>query len=124
MKLTLSMGLISALLVGIFTPEAEAQVSIGELRRTPGVTIQGEIRSVVGNEFILSDGTGEIIVDAGPSWYRRLNLRKGETVTVVGEYDDYDFDAYQITRSNGETLRIRDPQGPPPWAGGPSGRDW
>ena len=124
MKLTLSMGLISALLVGIFSPEAEAQVSIGELRRTPGVTIQGEIRSVVGNEFILSDGTGEIIVDAGPSWYRRLNLRKGETVTVVGEYDDYDFDAYQITRSNGEILRIREPQGPPPWAGGPSGRDW
>lgn len=123
MKSTLSLGIISALLV-IIIPEVQAQpLPIEELRRNSGISIQGKIRSIVGNDFILSDGTGEIIVDAGPRWYHQLNLRQGETITVIGELDDYDFDAYQITRSNGETIRIRDDQGPPPWAGGPHRRD-
>lgn len=97
---------------------AIAQVPISELRRDPGTTIAGTVRAVVGNEFILDDGTGQIIVDAGPHWYHRINVREGERLTVVGEYDDYDFDAYRIVRSNGEVLFIQDGQGPPPWAGG------
>jgi hypothetical protein len=40
----------------------------------------------------------------------------------VGEYDDYDFDAYSITRSNGEVIQIRNGPGRPPWAGGPPTR--
>ncbi len=103
-------------------PVVQAQVPIGELRQRSGVTISGEIRSVVGNEFILDDGTGQMIVDAGPMWYHQLNLREGERVTVVGEYDDYDFDAFEITRGDGETIRIRNAGGPPPWAGGPNRR--
>ena len=123
MKLTFSLGVISALLLTAI-PEVKAEtIPIRELKQNPETRIQGTIRSIVGNEFILSDGTGEMIVDAGPRWYHDLNLRKGETITVVGEYDDYDFDAYQITRSNGETIRIRSPQGPPPWAGGRRKRD-
>lgn len=94
-----------------------AQTPIRELQRTTGITITGEIRSVVGNEFILDDGTGQLIVDAGPRWYHQLDLRSGEQVTVIGEYDDYDFDAFQITRSNGEVIQIREAGGPPPWAG-------
>jgi uncharacterized protein YdeI (BOF family) len=82
------------------------------------VAVSGVIRSVVGNEFILDDGTGQIIVDAGPRWYHQLNLRQGEQVTVVGEYDDYDFDAFRITYENGEVVQIREAGGPPPWAGG------
>lgn len=102
------------------TPAMQAPITIQQLQqRSPGLTIAGEIRSVVGNEFVLSDGTGEIIVDAGPMWYHQLNLQVGEQVTVVGEYDDYDFDAFTITRGNGDVLTIRNPQGPPPWAGGP-----
>ncbi len=30
------------------------------------------------------------------------------------------IDVYSITRSNGSTIQIRSPQGPPPWAGGPN----
>jgi uncharacterized protein YdeI (BOF family) len=104
-------------------PLTVANIPIRELRqRQLGLTIAGEITSVVGNEFILSDGTGQIVVDAGPMWYHQLNLQVGEQVTVVGKYDDYDFDAFTITRSNGEVLTIRPPQGPPPWAGGPRRR--
>ena len=98
---------------------ASAAVTIQELQQQePGLIIAGEIISIVGNEFILSDGTGQIIVDAGPMWYHQLNLQAGEQVTVVGEYDDYDFDAFTITRENSEILSIRNHQGPPPWAGG------
>lgn len=98
---------------------AEAQVSIGSLQqRQQGTTISGTVRSVVGNEFILSDGTGEVIVDAGPRWYRAINISQGEQLTVTGEYDDDDFDAFQITRANGEVITIRHGAGRPPWAGG------
>lgn len=121
MKTFLSLFFTSTLLT-VSIPVVQAQVPIGELQRHSGVTISGEIRSVVGNEFVLDDGTGQIIVDAGPIWYHQLNLREGERVTVIGEYDDYDFDAFEITRSNGETLRIRHAGGPPPWAGGPNRR--
>jgi hypothetical protein len=59
-----------------------------------------------------------VIVDAGPRWYRQIDLTAGERVTIVGEYDDEDFDAYRITRDNGEVIQIREAGGPPPWAGG------
>ncbi|MBW4466525.1 MAG: DNA-binding protein [Pegethrix bostrychoides GSE-TBD4-15B] len=97
---------------------AQAQVSIRELQNSSETSISGEIRSIVGNEFILDDGTGQIIVDAGPRWYHQLNLTSGERITVVGEYDDDDFDAYTITRDSGEVIQIRPADGPPPWAGG------
>lgn len=121
MRTFLTLFFTSALLAASI-PVVQAQVPIGELRQRSGVTISGEIRSVVGNEFILDDGTGQMIVDAGPMWYHQLNLREGERVTVVGEYDDYDFDAFEITRGDGETIRIRNAGGPPPWAGGPNRR--
>jgi uncharacterized protein YdeI (BOF family) len=117
MKSAILAALVSTTaLVGVSV--AQAQVSIRDLQRNPGISISGEIRSVVGNEFILDDGTGQIIVDAGPRWYHQLNFTSGERITVVGEYDDEDFDAYTITRNDGEVIQIRDAGGPPPWAGG------
>ncbi len=94
-----------------------AQISIRDLQRNQGLTISGVIRSVVGNEFILDDGTAQVIVDAGPLWYHQLNFREGERVMVVGEYEGYDFDAFTITRENGDILQIRPAEGPPPWSG-------
>ncbi len=108
-----------ALAGALSTTVVQAQTAIRDLQRTaPGITVNGTVRSVVGNEFILDDGTGQLIVDAGPRWYRSIDLSEGEQITVVGEYDDYDFDAYQITRANGEVITIREGSGPPPWAGG------
>ena len=96
----------------------QAQVPIRELQRYTGVLVAGRITSVFGNKFILDDGTGQLLVDAGPSWYRQIQLVPGERVTVLGKYDDEDFDAYRITRENGEVIEIRPASGPPPWAGG------
>jgi uncharacterized protein YdeI (BOF family) len=114
-NLLLGVALTSVLSAAV----VQAQTAIRDLQRTaPGLTVSGTVRSVVGNEFILDDGTGQLIVDAGPRWYHSVNLTEGEQVTVTGEYDDYDFDAYRITRANGETITIREGSGPPPWAGG------
>ena len=110
MKSTMTIMLTSALLA-LGAETGSAQTPIRDLQRTSSMTIAGEIRSIVGDEFILDDGTGQIIVDVGDHSYYYpypLNLHQGEYVTVVGEYDDYDFDAYRITRSNGEVIHIRE----------------
>ena len=96
----------------------EAQSRINELQRTRGTTISGQVTSVVGNDFTIDDGTGQVIVDAGPRWYQPINISPGERVTVVGEMDEGEFDAFSITKSNGTVVKIRSPFGPPPWAGG------
>lgn len=98
------------------SPPPESTIPISELSNYREITISGTVRSVVGNEFTLNDGTGEIIVDPGPRWWQEIDLTPGETVIVTGEYDDDDFDAYRIVRDNGETIEIRDRSGPPPWA--------
>jgi len=36
-------------------------------------------------------------------------------VTVVGEYDDDDFDAYSISRSSGEVIQILTGDDDSPW---------
>ncbi|ACK73538.1 conserved hypothetical protein [Gloeothece citriformis PCC 7424] len=108
---------MTSILISFAIPETNAQTPIRTLQQNQGLTISGVIRSVVGNEFILDDGTGQVIVDAGPRWWHQINVNPGEQVTVVGEYDDDDFDAFKITRSDGTVIDIRSPGGPPPWAG-------
>lgn len=105
----------------IFPNLAKAQTAIEKLQqRSDGTTVSGEIVSVVGNNFVLDDGTGQIIVDAGPRWWQEINLDTGEEVTVTGELDrGGEMDAYSIQRADGSTIEIRSAEGPPPWAGGP-----
>ncbi len=82
-----------------------AQTYIGELQRDHQVTITGEITNIWDDEFKLSDGTGEIRVDTDDE--KAINLSVGEKVTVVGKYDDDDFDAFIITRQDGTVINIR-----------------
>lgn len=110
-------GILASIVTTSLSVQAQT-IPIEQLQqRQQGTTITGTVRSVVGNEFILSDGTGEVIVDAGPRWYRAINVSVGEQLTVTGEYDDDDFDAFTITRANGEVITIRNGPGRPPWAG-------
>lgn len=106
--------------LGTTFPVLAQIVPIQSLNQQHGVTISGTVDSVVGNNFTLSDGSGEIIVEAGPRWYQEITVTPGEQVMVAGEYDNGEFDAYRITRANGDLIVIRNGPGRPPWAGGPN----
>lgn len=82
---------------------ARAQTRIGDLQQRPlGTTISGRVTSIVGNNFILEDHSGQIIVDAGLRWLRQINLSPGEQITVNGELGrGGEFDAFAIARANG-----------------------
>ena len=62
-------------------------------------TISGTVASVSEDEFVLQDPTGEVLVDAYDYLESEgdLDLGVGQEVTVVGDLDDGDFDAYDIT---------------------------
>lgn len=95
------------------------------------VTLSGVVRAVTDiNDFLLDDGTGQIIVDAGPPWYQQISIPAGTPIRVAGKIDwmgppgnrrGIELDACQIETPN-QTLNIRDCafNGPPPWTGGPN----
>jgi hypothetical protein len=92
------------------------------------VTVSGNITSVDGNEFVLSDGIASITVEAGPPWYQAIDLQVGDNVTVYGEVDTgkdgtppATLEAFSITPLGESAITIRDGSGKPPWAGGPKG---
>ncbi len=100
---------------------AQALTRISDLQpsKTP-ITISGKVVGLGDaddNEWIIDDGSARIRVDAGPRSWRNINVSKGETIRVVGEMDDGEFDAFSITRSNGSVINIRSPKGPEPWEG-------
>ncbi|WP_421654594.1 hypothetical protein [Leptothermofonsia sp. ETS-13] len=98
-----------------------AQTRIRDLpQTTSGFSITGRVISVVGNSFVLDDGSGRIIVDAGPRWWQPIDVSVDERVSVTGKLGrSGEFDAFSITRQNGTVLNIRPAEGPPPWARGP-----
>ena len=71
------------------------------------VSISGTVTSIREDEFILSDRTGQILVDAAPGKGQIFGLNVGEQVTVVGDLDDEDFDAISITRANGSIVPVQ-----------------
>lgn len=87
------------------TTIAQTPIPIRNLIHTSETRTAGIVRSVVGNQFILDDGTGQLIVDSGTCWNSQNQLTVGERVTVVGEYEDYDFDAFRIIRASGEVIQ-------------------
>ncbi|NDJ23474.1 DNA-binding protein [Nostoc sp. B(2019)] len=113
---------ISAITIPGLPTLAQGQTRIGDLQqRTNGTTVSGKVTQIVGNDFIIDDGTGQLVVDAGPRWWRELNVKSGEQITVTGELGrGGELDAFSITRADGSVINIRPPQGPPPWAGGPN----
>jgi hypothetical protein len=121
-KFLLGMVLIGFIPVVTSLETVLAQIPIGELQnQAPGITISGTVTSVVGNNFVLNDETGEIIVDAGPRWWREINVVEGEQLTVTGELGrSGELDAFTVMRRDGTVIDIRPAQGPPPWAGGPN----
>ena len=103
------------------SPSLAQNTPIGDLNSTRSITISGTIVAwgeADENEFILQDESGEIVVDAGPRWMQDLNLSIGDTVTVTGERDGREFDAFSITYADGTVVEIRAHQDPISWSEG------
>ncbi len=87
---------------------AIAQSKIRDLHNANSTTVTGKIVQLGDDEFIIDDGTGQLLVDAEKSTLRTANLKNGETVTVRGRSDDNDFEAISITRANGQIIYVFD----------------
>lgn len=69
--------------------------------------ISGKVVNIFGDKFVLDTGSEKIIVDAELKEIRNLRLNIGEEISVYGEYDDDDFDAYSLSRADGSQVQIR-----------------
>jgi uncharacterized protein YdeI (BOF family) len=125
------LGILSALAIGTVSVSAASPSTIADVIANPGnyteVTISGVVQSVDGDEFVVSDGTGAITVEAGPGWYQAVGLAGGENVSVTGEVDTgkdgakiATIDAFSITKADGSIITVKNGAGKPPWAGGPN----
>ena len=85
------------------------QTTIGSLQQQNSTTISGDVVRVQGEDFILGDGTGQILVEADARPIRQANLQVGDRVTVSGNYDDDNsFEALSITPENGTVIYVFD----------------
>lgn len=107
MKRIISTSAVLAAIVAI-PSIAIAQTSIRDLISTNSTTISGQIVRISGEDFVLDDGTGQLLVETEDRLLRRNNFRVGENVAVTGTHDDNSFDAMSITRANGEVIYVFD----------------
>ncbi len=70
--------------------------------------ISGQIIGISDDEFLLQTSSGQVLVEAEDRPLRRANLAEGESITVTGVYDESDFEAYTIIRSNGDVVQVWD----------------
>ncbi|MDH7972036.1 hypothetical protein QH494_07540 [Sphingomonas sp. AR_OL41] len=102
-------------------------VAISSLAQRQGiVTVKGKVAEVYGDRFVIADGSGRTMVDAGRA---ARDLQAGAPLTVQGRYDDGQLHASFLVDQNGTV----EPVGPrhgrhfghrgPEGRGGPEGRD-
>ncbi len=125
-KTFLMVYVVVFLFAGVATALAAA-MTISEANNAPHdteATITGLVGALGNNEFTLTDDTGTIKFECGPSWYKQVDLVAGEKVTVTGEIDKgktgasaAELDAFSVTKSDGSKVEIGAGGGKPPWAG-------
>ena len=97
MKLTVA-G-FTFLLLGIFTTGSA-------IAQTQSSTFSGKVHQVWEDGFQLDSETRSITVDSydlcGDSTARHIKV--GEQVTITGEFEGGEFDAFSITRASGESV--------------------
>lgn len=88
------------------------------------VVLQGIITYAEDNTFILDDGTGKAELSTCPVWYKRIDLRNGDYVTVVGQVMNnpslsmncnFVLSVYKVFRDR-EVIQVRIRPGKPPWS--------
>ncbi|MGP1382084.1 MAG: hypothetical protein ACTS2F_00920 [Thainema sp.] len=103
---TILLGTAIAAGLGVAIPVmAQTQINSGRLASQE---ISGEIIGISDDEFLLQTNSGQVLVEAEDRPLRRANLAEGESITVTGIYDEGDFEAYTITRPNGDVIQVWD----------------
>ena len=78
-------------------------------RLQPGQTLTG---TVVGygeddeNEWFVQTATGVILADAGSRENQVIDIPQGEVITLIGRWDEGEFDVIAITRTDGTQIFI------------------
>ncbi|NOR83494.1 MAG: hypothetical protein GQ526_08385 [Ardenticatenales bacterium] len=79
-----------------------------------------------GVDLVIDTREGDVHVGTGPGYLAQKDyvLQTGESIRVVGYWEDGEFKAAEITRTaDGATISLRDEVGRPAWAGQSSGRE-
>jgi hypothetical protein len=109
MKVTTLLGIgFTAIAASAVPVLVLAQTQPEPVRRATSTDIAGEIVAIDDGDFLLNTSDGQILVDADDRSVRRANFSVGEQITVTGRYDDEDFEAYSVTRENGEVVFVWD----------------
>ena len=94
----------------------------GQAQVDEWVTLQGTVASADADALQVQTAGGEqVVVENRPWWFAQeqgFSAQPGDQVTLVGFYEEGDFEAGQITdATNGQSVQLRDETGRPMWAG-------
>lgn len=105
-------NIVLALAISAITNPVLAQniTSIEDLEQEETVTISGEVTEIIDddddNEWVVTDDTGSVVVDAGALWNEAIDVSVGDIITVVGELDEDEFDAFTVILDDGTEIEI------------------
>ncbi|MGE0723310.1 MAG: hypothetical protein AB7O45_02985 [Alphaproteobacteria bacterium] len=106
------LALAAILAVPVAAVPVLAQVPIRDATDRAGITISGTVADVFGNKFVLQDDSGKVLVESGPRWRQRVEVKPGEKVSVTGRPGDGTFEAFSITLADGRKIEVRPTEGP------------
>ena len=85
------------------------------------LTLSGTVLSVDEDALVVQTAESEVVVENRPWWFAQelgFSAQAGDRVTLTGFYENGVFEAGQIDdTTTGQTVRIRDENGRPGWAG-------
>jgi hypothetical protein len=94
----------------------------GQAQVDEWLTLQGTVLSVDADSLVVQADSGEQVIVENRAWWfaqeQGFTSREGDRVTVVGFYENDDFEVGQIDDlTTGQMVSIRDASGRPLWAG-------
>lgn len=96
----------------VATPAAKLAAATGI------VSVKGRVAEIYGDRFVVEDGSGRAMIDAGRE--NGLALAKGAAISVQGRFDDGQLRASFITTADGKIVETG-PRGPR--GHGPGGKE-
>ncbi len=118
------LGALALLLVAV---PALAHGTLGKVTNPQGdeydlIEVSGQVQEseVMPHAVKLQTNDGEEYeVMLGPVWYKNIEVKPGDVVTVKGVLhgDDNEIAAFTLTQADGTTVTVREQLGRPAWAG-------